>query len=277
MAIDLIDGNTSRYFSTPDHADWTFPTGSDWFFYIWTRVDDNTGTLFQYIFSTGSAFTANSTNLYLVEDSAAADPGAWVFIGASNADADVLNSNADGGTSPGGDGKDRLIGIQRVGGNIEMWFVEKGQTAVKQATETEAQSRNGGAVNIGRRTDGNTARYYEEHLGDTVKGSTSLTEAQWTLLGQGISPVDVAGAGNVDIWIPFRETAATTEDLISGKVVTRQGTGHLTSEHFPLVTNANIFIPAMVAVSGRIMSSLVNSGGLAGLGGLAGTGGGLAG
>lgn len=276
MAIDQLDANATRYFSTPDDADWTFPTGSDWFFYIQTRVDNNNGTLFQYLFSTGGAFTTDSTNLFLVEASNGTDPGAWVFIGSSAGN--VLNSQSLATNSPGADGKDRIIGIQRVSGVLEMWFIENGQTAVKLGQITESLSRNGGAPNIGRRTDGNSVRYYETKYGDVVKGSTSLTTDQWTLLGQGVSPFDVAGAANVDIWFPFREVGTTVNDLVAGKVATKQGTGQLTAEHFPYIQANIMFTPTAAApVGGRIMSSLANGGGLAGLGGIAGPGGGLAG
>ena len=268
MAVDLINDNTTRYYSVPDDASLTFPD-SNWFFAIWTRVDDNTGTLFQYLFSNNNFQAANSLNLFLIEDSNASNPGKWNFV--------TDSTGAVASTVTGGDGKDRLLVLQRVGGNLEFYFCEPNGTATLETNTTFVGSAaiDGGVWNIGRRVDGNTGRYYEEHFGDVVKGSVALTQAQIELLARGVSPTLVTDPANLDVWFQFREASATTIDIIGGNVATRNGSGLLTSEHFPVIGNQYSFIPEVV--SGRVMGSLAGSGGLAYHGGLAGRGGGLAG
>ena len=240
MAIDLIDANTTRYYSVPDSADWTFPN-SDWFVYIWTRVDDNSGALFQYLFSNNNFSTTNSLNILLEEGTGGGNNGKWQVI------TDTLNLNST--TAPGGDGVERLVLFQRNGSNIEIRFCEAGQDATSEGSAAYSDGAiNGSTVNIGRRVDGNTGRYYEEHFGDVVKGSGSLSLAQITLLGKGVSPVDVVGYDNLDIWLQFREATSQVVDIINGNIATRNGSGLLTSEHFPFV-QANIsFVAAAAAV-----------------------------
>ena len=236
MAISLggVSQNT-KYYSVPDDAAWTFPD-DDWFIYFWTRVGGNTGTGFQYLFSNNNFAAANSLNIFLREDSASPDPDKWAL-------------NTVGGTfvsssSPGADGKDRLVLVQRSGGNIQMYFCEKGQTATQESSNGYSSGAiNGGVVNVGRRVDGNSARYYHDTFGDVVKGSVALTIAQITLLGQGVDPATVVGADNLDVWLPFREATATTTDIIGGLVATRQGTTPTTVEHFPAIAPLNPVVP----------------------------------
>lgn len=262
-------GNSTIYYSVPDDAAWTFPD-SDWFLYFWTRVEDNTGSTFQYIFSNNNFQVANSLNIYLREASASSPPDAWQVA--------VPSQTIQSSSAPGADGVDRLVCLQRSSGNIQMYFCEAQQTATSQFDVSYSDGAlNGGTVNIGRRVDGQNVRYWDQSYGDVVKGSVALTIAQLTLLGKGVDPVTVIGAGNLDLWFPFREADATVRDIIGGLDATRQGSP-TTVEHFPFVSSSNVFVGVIaVAPTGRIMSSLANGGGLAGRGGIAGAGGGLAG
>lgn len=243
MAIDLIDGNTTRYFSVPDHADLTFPD-ADWFLAMWTRVDDNAGGAFQYLFSNNGFQVANSLNIFLAEASESIQPNSW------HAATDTLNPNSAPAV-PGADGKDRLIVSQRVSGNVEMWFCEPMATATRVINAAYSDGAiNGGVWNIGRRVDGDANRYYEEHYGDVIKGSGSLIQAQIELLARGVPPTLVTDPANLDVWFQFRENAATVVDVINGHIATRQGTGLLTSEHFPVISADIILINPTVVVGG---------------------------
>lgn len=229
-------GNTTKYYSVPDDAAWTFPD-SDWFIYFWTRVDDNTGTGFSYLFSNNNFQVANSINIFIREDSASAPAGAWSVA----TDTAVFLTSG----TPGGDGKDRLVLVQRSGSNLQMYFCEKGQTATQEFSSSYSDGAiNGGVVNVGRRVDGNSGRYYHDNFGDVVKGSAALTIAQITLLGQGVDPVSVIGYDNLDIWLPFREATSTVDDVIVGLTATRQATP-VTSEHFPVVAPLAPVIPTV--------------------------------
>src|SRR5687768_13401996 len=60
MAIDLGSSNTTRYYSVPDHADFSLPNG-DWA-WIALAYPENTGAT-KYLISTGPYQTANAFNL----------------------------------------------------------------------------------------------------------------------------------------------------------------------------------------------------------------------
>jgi len=223
VAIDLIDANTTRHYAIPDHPDLTFPN-SDWFIYLWTRVDDNTGTLFQYIFSNNNFSAANSLNIFLSETSEATRPDIWNF------NTQTLAGFAT--TSTGGDGLNRLLVLQREGSRLKLYFcVPHGTPSLEADFAYSDGAIDGGVWNIGRRVDGNTSRYYEEHFGDVVKGNRKLTLKDIRLLGQGHKPTDVIPKAAIDVWFDFRHAGKFVVDKINGHVATRQGSGLLTSRH----------------------------------------------
>ena len=86
-------------------------------------------------------------------------------------------------------------------------------------------------------------RFFENTFGDVIKGSVALTDDQITALGNGVDPISVAGYANLDVWFPFREQTASVVDLINGHVATRNGTGLITVEHFPIISSMPIYIP----------------------------------
>jgi len=241
MAVDLINANSTRYYSIPDNASLTFPD-SDWFLYLWTRLDDNTGTLFQYIFSNNNFSAANSLNIFLSETSEPTRPDIWNF------NTQTLAGFAT--TSTGGDGLDRLLVLQREGSRLKLYFCVPHGTASLEADFAYSDGAiNGGVWNIGRRVDGNTSRYYEEHFGDVVKGSISLTTSQIELIARGVSPTLVTSPSNLDVWFQFHEATSQVVDILGGNVATRQGSGLVTVEHFPVVGQTYSFIPSVIAAS----------------------------
>lgn len=256
MAVDLTDNNASRYYSVPDAASLTFPN-ADWFIYLWTRVDDNTGTLFQYIFSNNNFGAVNSLNIFLSETSEATRPNVWHFT------TDTLSGFAT--TSTGGDGLNRLLVLEREGSRLKLYFCAPlGIPSLEADVAYSDGAINGGVWNIGRRVDGQAARFYEEHFGDVVKGSISLTTSQIQLLAQGRKPTDVIPKGAIDVWFDFRHAGKFVVDKINGHVATRQGSGFLTSRHM----YADIFeepdfqgfVPVVGANTRRYSLSLTGAG-----------------
>lgn len=243
MAVDLLNNNTTRHFTVPDATDLTFPN-SDWFLALWTNVNNNDGTLFQYMFSNNGVSTVNSLNILLLEDSAGVDSDKWR----------VITDNFDEAipTTTGADDINRLIVTQRNGSNIEVWFAEPGQTATLEIDSAYSDGAiNGGNWFYGCRSDTDTARFYENPLGPLVKGSVALTQAQIELLANGVIPTLVTAPANLDIWFPFTENAATITDLANGHIATRQGTGLVTVEHFPVVSGTTAFIGDATNVNTR--------------------------
>lgn len=242
MAVDLIDANSTRYYSVPDDASLTFPD-SDWFLAFWTRVDDNTGSFFQYLFSNNGFEAANSLNIFVVEDSGGPPTsGKWRATTGSGGRTDSVSA-------PGGDGLNRLIVVQRNGSTKEMFFCLPGASPSTEGTATLSAAINGGVWNIGRRVDGNTDRYYEEHFGDFIKGTVALTSAQIELLARGVPITQIVDPASLDVWFQFREATSQVVDIIGGNIATRNGSGLLTSEHFLYTGNIIPFIPTVMAAS----------------------------
>ena len=66
MAIDFGNPNTGRYYTVPDHADFTLPN-SDWTYLALVERNGASSTT-NYIVSTGDFGSANSINLYVYGD-----------------------------------------------------------------------------------------------------------------------------------------------------------------------------------------------------------------
>jgi len=220
MAISFDE--TNDYYSLADSASLTLPN-SDWCIGTWTRVGDNTGSLFQYLLSNNGFGAANSLNFYLSESTEPTNPDKWTLRFQTLS---IISSSA-----PGADGKDRLIVLQRAGSTVEMFFCEAGATAASQGTTTSPGAIDGGVWNIGRRVDGNADRYYGSIAGEFFKGDFSLTAEQVTALGNGLTILDLGHTP--DVYIPFETAEATNKDLVGANDATRQD-APTTVEHFPI-------------------------------------------
>jgi len=108
--------------------------------------------------------------------------------------------------------------------------------------------------------------------------NAALVQAEVEALAAGVSPLLIR-PGNLVFYVPL--VGDQKDDLTGTAPVTADGTTPTVVEQHPAIYkphNQVIRFPSVAApVSGRIMSSLTNHGGLAGMGGLAGKGGGLAG
>jgi hypothetical protein len=236
MAIQFDEVND--YYNVPDNASLTLPD-SDWCVGVWTKLADNTGTLFQYPISSG-AFGANNTfNLWIAEASASSNQNKWLFR-VQDADGDF--SDNVGTATPGGDNKWRLIIVQRrdADSEFQMWLCEFGQTSTKDATGAIGviDAIDAGAWNLGRRADGNADRYYGGILAEFFKGDFSLTQEEITALGAGVNILSLG-----------KTAASTLRDLIRSNDATRQDTP-TTVEHAPVrlpigATLVNV-VPAVV-------------------------------
>lgn len=202
------------YYTAADAAELTLQDG-DWCIGVWTRVESNDGSLYQYLISIGTLGAANSFNLYLREHSAS-NPDRWALY--------VADGGGDGpgviysSTAPGGDDVWRLIICQRdaVAGEIQMWFCEPDGSAVKVASgaDTSFNAVNGGTWYIGCRSDLSASRYFHGRICEFFKGDFCLTQAQIEALGAGL-PIKALAKGmgeTLDVYWPMWELVATMTD-----------------------------------------------------------------
>ena len=181
MAVDLGDGNTTRYYSVADTPHLSYPDG-DWCVGFWSRVEENSGSLYQYPFSHGALAATASLNVWLEEDTGGTAANTWKF--------DFSGTRINATKATGADKTDRLIVVQRRDddGELQMWFCEPNSVAEKVASTGNLPlgvKSPAGSLNIGRREDGNVDRYYEEHLGEVFKGDFSLSKTEIELLAAG--------------------------------------------------------------------------------------------
>lgn len=226
ISFDEVDD----YYSISDDASLTLPDG-DWCIGVWTRVDNNAGTAFQYLLSNNNYSANNSFNLLLIEGGGG-DGGKWVI---ATEDGDGTFVEILSSSNPGEDGKNRLIVAQRdaTASEIQLWFCEAGGSASKEIQTSDANfaAVNGGAWNIGRRVDGQAARYYGSIAGEFFKGNFALTSDEITALGGGL-PIWALGK-TLDVYLPMASAEATLRDIVGGNDATRNSVP-TTVEHFPL-------------------------------------------
>lgn len=203
---------TNNYISIADDTSLTLPDG-DWVVGILVKVDDNTGTLFQYLVSNNNFGVNNSINIYLAEATQEAEPNSWVV---RTVDGDGTTGIIEGLATFGADSKWRWWFVQRntTDNEIQLWYctVPTGswETAVKDASaaDTNFNAVNGGLWNIGRRVDGNVDRYYGEYVGEVFKANMALTQAQMELICNArlrYMPMQITG-GTIKMYLLLDET-----------------------------------------------------------------------
>ena len=224
--IDFKAANTTRRYTIPASTILNM-ADDDWAWGVWTDINTNAGTQFQYILSSGMPETTPSFNWYFVEATNATETpntcGINLVDNAGVATPGIQNSSV----SNAGDGIQRMIILQSTGTTVEMWFCPINGTPVRviNLALNLSDITLPGLWSFGSRTDGNTARFMENWLGGLFRSSVALTSTQIQTLGTGVSPVTVLGASCTAFW-PFSSGAGTTEiDVVGGIVATRQGTG----------------------------------------------------
>jgi hypothetical protein len=230
MAVDFGNNNNSAYYSVADSSGLTFPNGQ-WWFAFWARIDDNTGSAFQYLISNGGFLATSSFNIFLGEASASVYDGQWSLAardGSGNyipGQTDVEQMVSTG--SSYADGVDRLYVFQRTSSRFEFWSCTKNGTATLEDYSDDLNSVgaiDGGAWNIGRRTDGNSDRYFEEHAGEIAFTSgASLSQAQIEAMAVGTQTVLQLGHSPEAYW-PLTDSDDTTDAAGNSHTLTENGT-----------------------------------------------------
>ena len=252
MAIDFGDGNTTAYYSASDNSTWILGS-AEWCIGFWIRVDDNSGSGKQTIFSHGGDAGDNSSVNIFIGEASASDGTA------NRLTAHLVDSGGDGPINTSGagfasgaltfSGQDLFCVIQRNASDEGEWYILDAagntvdHTTISDLTGTWAFGSVLPAGNRywGRDNSGTAANYYEEHLGEFfLINNASLELEQIEAIAQGV-PIwrvypDILGTsgGATGGYLPFREAVAAFSDYVSGvhgSGYTRSGSP-TTSDHF---------------------------------------------
>jgi hypothetical protein len=214
------------YYDISDAAELVLQDG-DWCVSIWSKVDDNSGAIAQYLLSNNNLGATDSINLWLEESGSGSSPNEWSFYGR---DSDGTNTGTFRCGATGADSTWRLIIIQRriADNEVQIWFCEQNGAASKVAfiADTNFDAVDGGDWNIARRVDGNADRYYGGAVCELFKGNFSLSQAQIETLAAGTTISDLAAdeGYTLDLYLPMWTADATlTDESGSGNDATRHG------------------------------------------------------
>lgn len=222
----LIDFGTNagtKYYSIDHIALLDLPAGA-WAIGFWFDVDDNAGSNFQYLISSGSFGATPSFNFYLNEASVATHAGKWQIRTRDDAGTDT-GTSARSSSTDNGDGTERLLVIQSTGTTVEMWTCVGGAATkvMDEATDLGALTAPS-AWNFGRRDDGDADRAYENQVGGLFWADVALDETTIESINTAGEPVSVLGANCLEYW-PFASGAGATEvGAVAATVATRNGT-----------------------------------------------------
>ncbi len=225
MAVDLVDNNNSNYYTATDVAALTFPTG-EFALLFWVKLEDNSGTAFQYLFSNNGYGAVSSCNVLFQEDSVGdADDGtvSVLFLDDASAGPGQMFSTTHDFVSGG---NEYLLVFQRTATQYELWSCIRGSgNAVLEATGAlgTPTTSNGGTWNLGRRSDGDLNRYYEEHFGEVAfLSGSSLTEANIEEMGAGEQTILELGYSPEAYW-SLNTATDTADDSGNGHTLTKVG------------------------------------------------------
>jgi hypothetical protein len=236
MAIAFDESDD--YYLVTDAAELTLQDG-DWCIGIWTKLDDDTGSAYQYLLS--SYVAPPVFHLYENEKSVS-NPDKWTVYVEDDDGTKLPDTYLRSNSSSAGDGKWRLIIVQRdkSESEIQMWFCEIEGTATKEASTADT---NIGTLNlsdwyIARRHDGNADRYYGGTACELFKGDFALTQSDIEALAAGL-PIKTLAAGKgvtLDLYLPMWQSEATLVDYSgSGNDATRYS-APTTASHPPICT-----------------------------------------
>jgi hypothetical protein len=223
--IDFGEDNAAtpdRHYTIPhaDALDLIASTG--WAWGMFTRLDQNAGTISQYILSSGTLNANPSFNLFIREASVGT-PNTYE-TNTSDATTDNQAQGAQGLVTLG---QLRLVVLQYNGTNMTLHICDPGGSASLIAT---AAGPDGNVIapgnwHFGRRADGDASRYYQEWAGGLWKADRALTVDEIETIAAGQSPAAVLTTALAGWW-PFQNGAVEVEPdmTANGNDATRVGT-----------------------------------------------------
>ena len=222
MAVNFGNTNTSRYYTVPDHADFTLPDG-DW---TWVAVvRPQAGANPSYLISTNAFGVADSFNVFISGGDGLASFGYNTSAGFSATVAPTVNQYCVLYVT-------RRSGIAYVG-----WKPAGGGAGDEYSGLAVSGTSNGTSLILGGRSDLDTARMFNGSVSWAAfipgKGLTA-TEANDLATGSTIlmsSPY----AGSVrNLWWLQSSTPTTVTDSVNSRIATKVGAGYSANDTDPL-------------------------------------------
>lgn len=161
------------YVTLGDDAALTLPDG-DWSLGGLVKLTDNTGSLYQYFLSWGSFAAAPSINIFFREASASDPNGLDMWI--EDSDGSSIDHDNIGATPGISTDWQHVLYVRSGAGSITLYIDNV-------ATHTEANANLdavdvASALNFGRRSDGNTSRYFGGDMAEWAKWDVALSASQ---------------------------------------------------------------------------------------------------
>ncbi len=256
MAVDLGSTNSSRYYTTPDHASLTLPDG-DWTILSVARssiLDDSA----QYLYSTGMvASSPPAVNLFR---------GATPGYGAYAYNDTLIHDTA---TAAAVTDIWYLYAVSRFSGASWVTICEIGPSSTSNASITKSctGTSNGGALIHGGRGDLNTARMWRGAISwDALLIGKGLATAEIQDLARGnVVLLDAPYAASVqNVWHYDSKDTTVVTDMVGGLTATQVGTGYGADVADPILP----FTPSATKGVTLVLSDRATSSPRAGLTGL---------
>ncbi len=167
-----------------DNTAFNFPDG-DWTLAGWLKLDDNTGTAYQYFFSWGSFQATPSFNLAIGETSGGDGPDDLLFDSRDD-DGDLMDVNSTSNPFSSNTSWTHVI-MQRSGTTITGYI---DNSSVLSSTDATFDAINvAGDLHFGNRSDNATARRYGGDMAEWAKWDKALDANERQALVDGASPL----------------------------------------------------------------------------------------
>jgi hypothetical protein len=199
---------SNEYMTMPDSSIHSLPD-SDWTFSFWIYHPDLTGSYFQYFYSHGTVLTANNLNIFTHEASEANPRTVEANIGTGLTYIFIRTGSISDDTW-------HHILVSRESNTA---YVRQDYDAYTNSYALTSGCNPSGSVNIGRRQDGNSDRYFGGGIARPARWNRALSSDERKALANGADPLHFQ---NDLLWyMPFRRNSI---EIVSGITVTEYNT-----------------------------------------------------
>lgn len=250
--IDFGNDNSSRYYTISDATNLTIPDG-DWTIGVRVRIQDNSGSKFQYILSTGDFGSAGAFQLFLHEDDNTGGDFAssWGFQIVDDSANEINVREENDPDALGEDDTERLIIAQRSGDTLYLKTCPNNGTVTTISTSDASGmgQSDGGDLHYGNRADNDPDRFFEEHAGQFFFVKAALSDAQIEDLAalQGLEDAGVDAGDIVFDLQPTGPDATLTDQSGNGHDATQNGSGWPAASTFDLNPASDTTAPTVTS------------------------------